>query len=341
MISKSPRLDLVIPGLLGPMPRHDGHVELRLPLLEKLLARSEPASVGAEGFVSSLFTLFDYSSNPQIDFPEGAVNLLGQGGQAGSSCWMRADPVHLRADRDRLLLFHGVELALTDEESDRIRAEFNAHFAEDGLHLITPSADRWYLELEECPELSTHPVIDVAGRHIEIFLPQGVDAPVWRHRLNEMQMLLFQSEVNQHRESNRQLSVNGIWLSGVGRLPDPIRCHWDRVYSEDPTALGLAKLANVECLSTTDNLPQAWNRSGNSLMVTTELLSPLLVGDLEHWIRQLQSLESDLAPLAKAMGRLGSGELWLHPCNGRSYRLTPVLLRKFWKRRQAFSCYLG
>ena len=49
-----------------------------------------------------------------------------------------ADPVHLRPDRDRLILFDSRNLGITHEEAGALVGLFNGHFAADGMRLQAP-----------------------------------------------------------------------------------------------------------------------------------------------------------------------------------------------------------
>lgn len=326
------RLHLLIPGLLGPMPNFDASgVALSAPQLEKLLSRADRRASSGDDYLTTLFSLFERPLSGERDLPEGAVNYHASGEDATGACWMRADPVHLRPDRDRLLLFNCEQLGITASEAEAIVKQFNTHFAEEGLQLLAASPENWYLKLKHCPELKTHGLSQVVGHHIEPFMPEGRDARHWRQLLNEIQMLLFQSAVNQRREAAGSLTINGLWLSGVGNLPAVKPSRFDKVYSNDPTAVGLARLAKVQVEPVSTQV-LACKEGEENLLVLTDLVSPVLNVDPYRWSEAVTLLDQRAVSLAGELQRNKHCELVIYPCNGDSFRLTAGSLRRFWRR---------
>jgi len=327
------RLHLLIPGLLGPIPRfaHEASA-YSVPAIERLLSRGEHKSIAGHDLSSSLFSLFGYSPSGDGDFPEGAVNVLGEGLEPENACWMRADPIHLQADRDRLLLFNSEHMNISMQEAETIASDFNRHFAAEGLRVITPSPDRWYITLEDCPVIKTHSSSQVVGRHIEHFMPAGADARRWRQLNNEMQMLLFQSLVNQQREAGGRLTINGIWLSGTGRLPESVPVAYAYVFAENQTAIGLAMLAGVPQDPIPDALEDAWRAGQETILLLTDLVSPVLNADAVRWSELLQILNGNVQRLLEAMKKMPQAELRLYPCNGECHWATAGSLHRFWRR---------
>ncbi|MDJ0808242.1 MAG: hypothetical protein QNJ78_15600 [Gammaproteobacteria bacterium] len=331
------RLHLLIPGLLGPLPNLQASgVVPSVPLLEKLLRRADRSASPGEDFLTTLFSLFGITRSEQADLPEAAVNYFAHSGEAQDGCWVRADPVHLRPDRDRLLLFNSEPLDITEAEAQQIAGRFNEHFAADDLTLLTTDPEHWYLRLEQCPELKTHTLNQVVGHHIEPFMPKGKDAGQWRRLMNEMQMLLFQTPVNQLREAEGRLSINGIWLSGIGRLPEVNQCRFASVHSDDPTAVGLARLSRVPA-QPVDAAALAWSAGDEILMVLTDLLSPVLNVDPYRWSENVQLLENRIGSLIEQLRREKKREWVLYPCNGEKYAITAGALRRFWRRNKSIT----
>ncbi|MEN8177676.1 MAG: hypothetical protein ABFS39_03560 [Pseudomonadota bacterium] len=334
------RLHLLIPGLLGPMRNFDSSgVTLSAPRLEKILSRADQRSCCGEDYLTTLFALFDHPLSRERDLPEGAVNYYATGADVADACWIRADPVHLRPDRDRLLLFNCEQMEITASEAEEIARQFNAHFAEEGFQLLTAGPERWYLKLKHCPELKTHGLSQVVGHHIEPFMPEGHDARRWRQLLNEMQMLLFQSPVNQQREAEGRLTINGLWLSGIGQLPEVKQSRFDKVCGDDPTAVGMARLAKVQTEPVAvHELP--CKEGEENLMVLTDLVSPVLNADPYRWSDAITVLDRRIGLLADGLQRIKKSQLVLYPCNGDSYRVTAGLLRRFWLRTKKLPALL-
>lgn len=335
MTHSSSRLTLLLPGLFGPMPNlHSSGVRLMVPEIDRSLTRADRCSMPGCDYHATLFGLFGLPQTSETDLPEGAVNYLGDGGTVGEFCYLRADPVHLRPDRDRLLLFDSAPLVIRPEEAEMIAAQFNRHFAAEQMQLLTPRPDRWYLRLDRCPRLQTRGLYDVIGHHIEPYMPTGEDARTWRQLSNEMQMLLFQSPVNERRDADGRLTINGIWLSGNGRLPALAAAAYSSIYAAEPAACGLAQLTGV----VTAEVPQPgefdWPAGEENLLVLTDLFAPVLHADPHAWSEALHLIEQWLAGLVLQLRGGKERKLMLCPCNGEGYTLSSTTMRRLWRRNK-------
>jgi hypothetical protein len=323
-------LDLLVPGLLGPIPLSPGS-RPSSPVLDLLLSRGAETEGFADGVTPALLAIFGAEASAPYclaaDDPD-----RDRGGY-----WLHADPVHLRPDRDRLRLFDARHLGISRGEADVLVAEFNAHFAADGLRLIAPVASRWYLNVDPEPALRCEPLERVIGQPIDGFLPAGPDAPRWASLMNEAQMLLFQSSVNQRRETEGRPAVNGLWTWGGGRWRPPAIAP-DLILSGQPLARGLALAAGAQ----TQPLPRLpGSLTGRTLAVWDRLQDAVLDADEPAWLAAAEALDRWLGPLPDALGSGALGELRLHACDGRSWRVTGKGLRRFWRKVRPLVQRLG
>jgi len=189
--------------------------DLRLPALQTLLARGTRQSSPAEGMEAVLCEALGIAR--QQDWPVAPISLEADGGVAGEAYWLRADPVHLRVMRDRIVLADSDTLELTQPEADALTAAIDQHFGA-GLSPIACHPKRWYLRLDAAPRLTTHARSVAVGCDIDPLLPHGDDAMQFRAWLNEVQMLLHDHPVNLAREARGALPINALWLWG-GRVP--------------------------------------------------------------------------------------------------------------------------
>jgi len=121
------KVHLICPGLFGLCP--DPRALPQTPSLDRLLARADAHESPPRDPLETLAAQFGVCAPPGGDLPSAALCLLAEApDQARAGCWFHADPVHLRADRDRLLLFSGPSLAVTDAEAAALVSAFNAHF---------------------------------------------------------------------------------------------------------------------------------------------------------------------------------------------------------------------
>ncbi len=338
------RIDLLVPGLFGPVPMHPADVP-RLPALERLLARADRLHGPASHPLTALSERFGVRSERERDLPSAPFcRLFDDPGGDASGYWLHADPVHLRPDRDQLLLFDARHLDLHPEEAEALAAEFNAHFGADGLRLRTPVPDRWYLGLDSDPDIRTTPVDLASGRGIRPLMPKGKEAANWAALLNETQMLFHHSPVNQERERSGRLGVSGIWPWGGGRLPmAPLRSAYGLVLAEHPFALGLARAAGAnDGPVPEDEGTLALDESGQGLLVFWDRLWPAVRdADPDAWVLGIRRLEHLASGLLDAVGQGRVEPLDLDPCDGSLFRVTRRALRRFWRRGPVFATRLA
>lgn len=327
-------LDMVEHGIAAPT----------LAALQTLLARGTRQRRGAATLESWLCDAFGVAR--QSDYPVAALTLAFDGGNAGAACWLRADPVHLQAQRNRLVLVDSGAFRITTDEARQLTDALNRQFAEDGMLFHPLRPDRWYLRLEPAPPLVTTPLPEAAGRDIDALLPQGADALRWHARINEMQMLLSDHPVNDAREARGEPPVNSIWLWGGGTAPHSPQRPFTHVWSDDVTARALAHAAEIPH----EALPPSAARwlehaapDGRHLIVNDRLRGAAQYADYGSWLNAATVLDSEwLAPLIDALRRRRLSELvlWL-PGAAFSYSctITAADLWKVWRRARPLADY--
>ena len=155
--------------------------------------------------------------------PIAPLAALGAGAEPGTHYVAAADPVHLVADRDDLVL--AARVHDLGGEAKTLAATLDAHFAVDDARLDVARPDAWFMRSERAYDVVTTPIDAALGRSLFPNLPRGADAITWKRRLNEAQMLLHEHPVNAAREARGLLAANGVWfwgggtLAGVGTLP--------------------------------------------------------------------------------------------------------------------------
>jgi len=336
------QLVLFVPGLVGPTGESGG-TDQRFAALETLLARAERTAHTTVGFEAQLFGLFGVTRSPDGDWPVAAVTRIVDAGVVDNDWWMRADPVHLQASGNGLILTDASELNLTPPDANGLVAELMEIFTADGWLFKAAHAQRWYLRPLTPPAIQTHALPDVIGRDIYSFLPYGPDAKAWHTILNEIQILLHTSNVNQARETRGELPINSLWFWGAGRLPSPGRNDWTQVWSDEPLGLGLARLAGIpgtKVPATAAHWLQETDRGGAHLVVLDQAHRAVTHGDIEAWGRCLQDINDHwIAPALQALKQHTLARLTLHTDNGGEFTLTARGLRRWWRRRQRLESY--
>jgi len=333
-------VSLLIPGLFGPPSATESAPAL--PALETWLARSEPQSAPSRGFEPTLFSLFGAETPADADLPVAAVTRALDLGVIDNGWWLRADPVHLHPQRDRLILTDSRQLDLTPDEADRLVGEIMEIYKSDGWLLKAARPGRWYLKPPRAPRITTTPLADVVGRDIHPYLPRGADGKAWHTILNEMQILLHTSKVNEERERHGKLPVNSLWFWGGGRLPKLKPVAWSGLWSEEPLSLAFARLAQVPSHAHPSDF-EAWRRQappGEHLLVLDELRQPLEYNDTEGWSSAIATLEQRwIAPLFAAVREGTIERAHLLTDSGRQFLITRRLARRWWRWRRPLSNY--
>jgi len=321
-------VELVVPALF--------QADAPAPALELLLARARRAAGKPASLEDWYRGAFGLAEEP---LAAGALTALAYGKDAGAGAWLRADPVHLRADRDRLLLIPSAGFALSADEAQQLCTALNAHFSEQfTLHAFAP--DQWGLHSVAAMDLRTRPPLGIAGRDVDAELPDKR----FHALLNEIQMALYQHPVNTAREGRGVPVVNSLWPWGAGKLPDAAQGPWQSLSAEDPVALGLARLAGLRHRSPGSGAAQWLERApaeGRHLVVLDVLRGAAALGDHEALARRLQVLEEHwFAPLLAALRAGRIGMLTTHvPEAGASFETARGDLRRFWRRARPVAAY--
>ncbi|MES9938858.1 MAG: hypothetical protein ABW153_20610 [Sedimenticola sp.] len=327
----SDTLHLLVPGLLGPMQNLDAlHPFPKFPLLERILSRADKVDVAGEDYESTLLPLWGVEKPQGRDMPTAALCRLGDGGEPDGRTWIQVSPVHLRPDRDRLLLFDVEEFDFTMEEAEGLVSLFNQHFAEIGWHLEAPGLHRWYLSVKEAPAVTTHQLSQVSGRNMDLFLPEGEEALKWHSLLNEVQMLFTAAEVNEQRERRGKLPVNGVWFSGIGALPSLTDVPYKYVCADDPLVSGLARMAGIDVKPVQEASVAG---QGSVLVVYDKLFPAIMRADPFEWSERLGEFE-------RWLPNVEGQNLRLYPCDGAAYEVTNKGMRRFWRRSKPLSAFI-
>jgi hypothetical protein len=226
---------------------------------------------------------------------------------------------------------------ISAEESAQIAAEFNALYKDDGISLKAPTSSRWYLQLEKDPGIKTVPLEKVIGQDIHPCLPTGDEAMQWHRFLNEVQMMLHGSTVNEQRRQSNQPEINSLWLWGGGELPNIAQSDFQTLWSNEIVSRGLAQVSSTPQsslpASAEEWLEQA-DTSGEHLVVMDVLADAVAAKDVAVWCRMLQAIEDDwLQPLNAALKTNALNSLTILT-NGAEFIVNAKTQRRWWKRNK-------
>ncbi|MGD2081558.1 MAG: phosphoglycerate mutase [Chromatiales bacterium] len=324
---------LVVPGLLAPLPG----ASPRLPVVERSLARADWAAFEGDDPAGVMLCVAGIRAPAGGDPPVGALSLLGEGRDPGRACWLRATPVHLRPDRDRLLLLDTTGFAPERSEADALVEMFNRHFAADGLTLEAPHPSRWYLRVAACPALRTRSLGEALGRSPDGLLPSGPDSARWRALLNETQMLFHGAGVNASREARGVPALNGLWLDGAGVLPEPPVEPLAAAQGDAPLMAGIARLSGAECGPVPESPGRLPPADAGVMVLYERILAAVRAGDDARRRAELEAFERWIAPLVQALGGCPGAQLRIYPVDGRVIEVGRRALGRFWRRSRPLS----
>lgn len=268
-----------------------------------------------------------------------AVTAKGDGLEVGGAVWLRADPVHLSVEQDRLVLRDAEFLDVSSEEAQALNETLNTHFAADAMEFFVAKASRWYMRTASEPDITTTPLDQVRGRDIHPHLPHGAAAMLWRRHYNEIQMLLHGHPVNQAREQRGALPINSVWWWGEGEEPTEARAAYKSLAGTDPVLNGLAQLTKTpqhELPASANSWLASKPSDGEHLILLDAPKRPWAYRSAQDWYMAIAELEAAwFAPLAVALsqGLIRSLKISaLTPERYDRYTIGKLMLWRFWRR---------
>lgn len=325
-------LHLLVPDLFPPQDiAVEVCADLRLPVLEKILARGSASASG-------IATLEDWLCGAFAADGVAPVRAAADGLATTEGYWLCADPVHLQMQHAQVMLLP--EVMLDQAEADALCASLNEYFAGMGLRFHAPQPQRWYVRAAEPLEVTTHPMSQVAWRDVKPFQPQGTDALRWQRIATEAQMLLHAHPVNQARDARGELTCNTLWLWGGGRTRQ-LQQAFDAVGGDSGLAGAFAHAAGVPQAGSLQAMLDG--KCGSGLWVCAAPGEAQRCGDYHAWREAVLRFEQECAqPVLKAMraGHLRRLTLEvLREGGGQRFELTRADAWKLWRTARSLARY--
>lgn len=237
-------ISLLIPGYLSPS-RREGHT-FGPDATGCPTAMQWSTNEAQVPWQASLFQLLVQKEYPGLCLP--AARLL-QPDIRSDEFIVRADPVHLQADRDTAKLIPLHMLNLEVSESEALIDALNQFLAVDGFKISMGADQGWYMVGMEASCLESFPPSFLANRNASAFLPSGENSESWRRLMTEIQMLLHTHPVNEHRMQHGKLPINSLWFWGGAKLPviEADMNSGRTVYADDEFSQSLCAHFNIQC----------------------------------------------------------------------------------------------
>ncbi|GJM05670.1 MAG: hypothetical protein DHS20C09_16660 [marine bacterium B5-7] len=329
-------LTVFIPGLFGPdIAIHPDDLP-SLPSLNWMLSKGSHQTLKSSSASYSLCKLFGLTSTEENDLPIAAISRLTDDNQHPEGIWLRADPVHVRADRDGLILIDNNQFTISQHDALALAAEINIILKPYELELEVPAPYRWYLRMKDDLKIRTSPVDSIVGRDILPFMPSGDDRINLIQLMNDIQMTLHDSDVNKKREQEKMLPINSLWFWGCGELPKIIDRRWSFIVSDEMLARGLSMIAATPFADLPENYTEIKNTdaSYNGLVVINSFQKFSHYHDLEGWLEALMHYEKNwFSPLMNALKLREVDQLHIKT-DINTITLDKVSRYKFWKQQK-------
>lgn len=326
------RLTVFIPDLLNEMLGQFNDVVdgQRWPLCNLILSRAREHSLECNGIERNLCALFGPSPPFSAALFVSDLTASIDSPDNRSAGIMRADPVHLRADPNQIVLFNDPSIMPSTLEADALIKILNSGLPEFGLCRGRHPA-RWYFCPKEGGDAITVPPSRVNGRSIANFLPSNPGADGFVKMMHEAQILLHEAPINVERAARGSPPINSIWI-------------WDDELSHN--ALGTTPRFVIGDDILTATLARRFKLDWSVDRDPTELLSRITRGDGDALV-VLGAPTGAIESGGRASGIEAFEERWSQPIlnslrwfrlaelrvvtDREIFSLTPWRLRKFWR----------
>ncbi len=206
MNTKQLTIDLVLPGLLN-LPLHELNSQTlahSTPVLHQLLRYSNR--------VDNSVTDFDDIIIQRLDLNQRALPYAHAFNPDHSQHQLLLKPIHLKTDINNAFIF---PVNLIKDELLLIINDLNNFFKED-YEIKYLSDNCWLMTLKSCQAVTEVPhYLSALGKKVTHYLEPAKTSLPWFKLFNEIQMFLYQHEINQQRQQNSLPTLNSLWCWGA------------------------------------------------------------------------------------------------------------------------------
>ena len=356
--ARSKVLHVLIPGFCGPLAdpaqlqQHEQEAMVLRAWLDRL-ARARVRNIGLN-YHLNLYRLLGFSLQQLSAVPTAAFRLCTEPDTRFGENVMHADPVHLQADMDHAIMTSPQALDLFEHHAADLLDKLNATFADDDITFFRLESGEWFVTTPGSIDLQTIPLNESVGRNVNHLLPSGPHSGDWKRLLTEIQMVLFDHDVNDEREARGLPKINSLWFHGNGVLPDRGEHTARFVASDDPVVLGMATYAGVDSYHCDRTQPEtardcfeqirstiAQGPAGDYIFKVSSLQDLVNYTDVRPWLDQVNVLiENWLEPLLAFAHEQGVS-FRFYPENDKVYQIGKYGGLRVWKAARLYDFIQG
>lgn len=314
------KLSIALPGLLYTNIGNDNYItsQIKCKNFSKLVKKSSIAKLP--------FNFSDLIYSLQVDnITDSLAKSIAydNGFNKDYSHFLIAEPTFLRTDMDRLLICESELLQLSDEENHLILDTINQHF--NGLiKIYQTNQNIWLIGLNmDISEIKFYPILDIIGENIDEYLPIGKNALELTKIINEIQMVLFNLNINHTRKQEGLLQINSLWLWDKS-IKFSILDNYSQIFTN---SIGQS---NAKIKDIPQNIEDSF--IDNSLIIIDDLYYPSCYRDSYSYIQHLEILDRILAKLLLQKKEITSIEILIPNINNTlAIKIGQYDRYKFWK----------
>jgi len=319
------KLDLIIPGLFNlPLDVLDPSFLVNdLPALNQFLQYASPINNQFFDLETMISASMGWQNFSVLPFAQAYVDQ-----DAGDRHkYLLFRPVHLKADMHNAIIAPIENNQKNIDDIIILIKDLNDYFNVDcDIQFITGST--WLMRLKQCDPPRHYPhYLSVIGKKADPYTEQSKAMLPWYQLMNEMQMYLYQHEINQRRQQTGLLTINSLWFWGAGsRLPESgSSTSW---FCDDDLLSQFARVSGIEIADVSKLETVSFDR--HSLIIDLSVLQAMKTDAESNLKALLQRVEEKLfQPLLGAVSKQQCS-LRLRAGSRFDYRLTPVARFKFW-----------
>jgi hypothetical protein len=207
-------------------PLHSAAPRERAGLLERLLARatrlpSPGGGTGGNWRIDALRLLLAPGgapgcgaapAGPTARYPLAPLALRADAGDVRGAWTMFATPLHCTATMSSVRLPPSGILRLDAAEAAALAGDFARVFGSTRWRLIAGRSGALFAVHDEPLAVHTHDPADALDQDVWPFMPAGAGAATLRRLMSEIELWLFDHEINRARQARALAAITGLWL---------------------------------------------------------------------------------------------------------------------------------